>query len=169
MANDHTSLITDGVVGPYTVTYGGSDLGILEDAAQIEFTPASDLITGDNLGDTPQDGVYRGISAFFVSMVLQQYNAPGAASAFWPWSSTLWDVGLVGKLMKSFGAALVLTAVSGTTATPTTITMDEAILAPGVPIQMLFGNRLRNVPLRFLILPTVVSGTPDTVQFIETS
>ena len=144
------------IAGPYTVTYNALALGIMQDAPSIEITSAADEIIGDNLGDTVQDGVYRGGNCF-VDLVLQEFDAAGAAGAFAPFAD--WGkVGQPGKLLSSFAKALVFTAVAGTTSTPATVTANKAILAPGFPVRMLYGTRLKNVPLRFQLLP---NGSPE--------
>ena len=146
------------IAGPYTVTYGGNALGVIEDAPALEMTASVDPISGDNLGDSIQDGVYRGGNLYF-DMVLQEYNAAGAAAAFWPYGA-LGVMGQVGRLLTAVDAALVLTAVAGTSAsaTPATITATNAVLAPNFPVRLLFGSRLRNVPIRFQLLPYTDSG-----------
>lgn len=145
------------IAGHYTVTYNAQTLGIVEDAIQLEITPAVDPIVGDNYGASVQDGVYRGGNCF-IDMVLQEFNATGALDAFWPFADTFGKLGVVGTLLSSFAAALVLTAVSGTTATPATLTADKAVLAPNFPIRTLWGTRLRNVPIRFQLLPYLDTG-----------
>jgi hypothetical protein len=149
------------ISGPYTLTYGASPLGIIEDAASLEITPSEDGIQGDNYGDSIQDGVYRGGNCY-LDLVLQEYNAAGALSAFWPFHATFGHMGQVGTLKSSFAAALVLTAVSGTPAAsaPATLTANKAVLAPNFPLRLLFGSRLRNVPLRFQFLPYLVTSAP---------
>lgn len=145
------------IAGPYTVTYNSNSLGVIEDAPQIEVTPSVDGIVGDNYADSIQDGVYRG-GNMYCDMVLQEYNAAGALAAFWPFADAFGKLGQVGTLLSSFAAALVFTAVTGTTATPATVTADKAVLAPNFPIRLLFGSRLRNVPLRFQFLPYLDTG-----------
>lgn len=158
------------IAGPYTVTYNAKALGIVEDAPALEFTNSVDRITGDNLGDSLQDGVYRGGNCF-IDMVLQEFNAAGALEAFWPWSDDAGEVGIIGKLLNDFDAALVLTAVAGTSAAAvggwSPFTATHAVLAPGFPIRLLFGSRLRNVPIRFQLLP-YDSGGGNNVWFIPT-
>lgn len=140
------------IAGPYTLTYNAQTLGIVEDAINMELTPVVDPIVGDNLGGSIQDGVYRG-GNMYLDMVLQEYNAAGALAAFWPYADAYGKIGTPGVLLSGVAKALVLTAVAGTTATPATITANKAVLAPNFPVRMLFGSRLRNVPLRFQLLP----------------
>lgn len=160
------------IAGPYTVTYNSQVLGIIEDAWSLEITPSVDSIQGDNLGDSVQDGVYRGGNCF-LDFVLQEFDAAAARLAFWPYNSIFGDVGQVGTLQSSFAKTLVLTAVAGTTAFtegPKTITStDNCVLAANFPIRMLFGSRLRSVPIRFQLLPydhTHSGGTAQPVFFV---
>jgi hypothetical protein len=92
-------------------------------------------------------------------MVLNEYNAAGAAAAFWPFAATFGQMGVVGALLSTYSAALVGTAKAGTNATPSTITFTNAVLAPNYNLSLLFGSRKRNVPLRFQILPYDNAGT----------
>jgi len=145
------------VAGPYTVTYDGDSLGILEDAAPLDILNSQIEITGDNEGDTIQDTITRG-NRLYLEMVLQEFDAAGAAAAFWPWSATFGVLGQVGRLGTGIALPLVLTAVAGTTATPATITCSKALLAPNFNVRTLIGTRLRQVPIRFLLFPYTHSG-----------
>lgn len=140
------------IAGPYTVTYNGNSLGILEDAAPLDMLNSQIEITGDNEGDTIQDTILRG-NRVYMDMVLQEYDAAGAAAAFWPWNAAVGTLGQAGRLGSSIAQALVLTAVAGTTATPASLTFSKALLAPNFNVRTLFGTRLRQVPIRFMFLP----------------
>lgn len=146
------------IAGPFTITLGGSAIGIVEDAPSLEITPSVDTIRGDDMGDSVRDGVYRGGNCF-VDMVLQEYNAAAAATALWPYAAE-GVMGDVGDLLTDHDAALVFTKIAGTSALPaTTRTFTSAILAPNFPVRYLMGSRLRNVPIRFQCLPYDDSGT----------
>lgn len=144
------------IAGGYAVLLGGSTVGQIQDGCLLEQTLNGEPIRGDNYGDTIQDFVFRG-GDVFMNMVLTEYNATAAKTAFWPWSTT-WgkiDDGVIGKLGTALAAVLLLTAVSGPSAAsaPATFTANKAILAPGFPVQMLFAPRLRTVPIRLQLLP----------------
>lgn len=153
------------IAGPYTVAYNALALGILEDGITLEATQSTEAITGDNLGDSIQDAVYRGGNVF-LDMVLQQFDAAGAQSAFWPYEFANWgNVGQIGTLSSDWSKPLVLTSVAGTSAVPAVLTVPNVILAPNYPVRMLFASRLRNVPIRFQVLPTPrSSGDPDPYE-----
>jgi hypothetical protein len=91
-------------------------------------------------------------------MVLQEYNAAGARAAFWPYNASFGVLGQAGVLASTYAAALVMTAVAGTNATPASLTFNKAVIAPGFSTRLLFGSRLRNVPIRFLMLPYEATG-----------
>lgn len=144
------------IAGPYTLTYNSQSLGIIEDAAALEFLNSMQPIVGDNYGDVIQDAVVRN-GNMYLDFVLQEYNVAGARAAFWPYSSTFGIMGQSGVLLSSYSQALVLTAVAGTSASsaPASLTFTNCVLAPGHNLRLLFGSRLRNVPLRMLALPYV--------------
>lgn len=146
------------IAGHYTLTYGGSSLGIIEDALELELQHSVDEIRGDPLGDTIIDGVYRG-GNMYLNFVLQEADAAGVAALIWPYNATFGVVGTPGVLMTSVDAALVMTQLAGTTSTPASLTFTSCILAPNFPIRMLYGTRLRNIPIRMLCMPFV-----DTVN-----
>ena len=147
------------VAGPYTSTLAASALGITENGFELTHRDEADIIRGDNLGQTDQDWVYRG-GQTLLNTVLQEYDAAGALAAFWPYHATFGRHGQAGVLGSSVAAALVLTAVAGTTASaaPATLTITLAALDPGFDWRMLFAARLRNVPLRMKALPNNNAG-----------
>ena len=146
------------IAGAYTVTYGGNVLGQIEDGIETEFTMQSEDIRGDNLGDTIEDGVYRGGDCF-VNFTLTEFNATAAQAAFWPWHAIWGKYGLVGRLLSGMSSTLILTVVAGTTAVPAALTFPYAILAKGFPLRLLFAPRNRRVPLRMHALPSTYLGT----------
>lgn len=155
------------ISGPYAWTYGSPGgpvgaaypLGTIEDAPALEMGNEVDPISGDNLGSAMQDGIFRGGSCF-LNLVLQEYNLPVAHYCFHPWATNFGDVGCVGSLLSTYADSLVGTPLSPLCTLGgvlveglKVITFYKAVLAPGFPIRLLFGSRLRNVPLRFAILP----------------
>lgn len=164
------------IAGPYTATYnpalgtsGALSLGITEDGFELEDTPFADIIRGDNLGESIQDGVYRGKDRY-INLVAEEWDLEGLRRAFQPFIdadaiSDIGEVGQVGRLLTNLAGILVLTAVAGTTAAavPATFTANKAIIAPGFPLRSLLATRHRKLPLRFLLLP-YVDGS-DIVHF----
>ena len=146
------------IAGPYTYTLAASSLGISEDGFRLRIANRGDAIRGDNLGASIQDFVYRGAD-LTLETTLQEYDAAGAQSAFWPYDAVLGEHGQAGILASSVAGALVLTAVAGTTAAaaPASLTGTLSVLPPDFNVDLLFAARLRNVPLQFQLLPT---GSP---------
>lgn len=149
------------IAGPSTSTYDTSTLGQIEDGYDLEWVTFADEIRGDNFAQALQEIIYRGTDAA-INYIMLEYNQAGAQKAFWPYHATFGTMGQVGRIVASgIGASaalaksLVLTAVAGTTAAavPATLTGARTILAPGFPIRTLFGNRLRRLPLRQILLP----------------
>lgn len=153
------------IAGPYNWTFGGQSLGVVEDAPRFTARLDTIVVTGDNLGGTIQDVLHRG-GNLYMDMVLQEYNAAGAPNAFWPNEppavSGIDDVGVTQQSWIGCArttAQLIGTKVAGSCAYPEVWTAPQAVLAPDYDISFLMGSRLRNVPISFLLIPTVVGGT----------
>ncbi len=164
------------IAGPYTSTWtpptgAALSLGITEDGFDLEWVMHGEIIKGDNMGDSIQDGVYRGGDAF-ISLTSEEFDAAGLygasgtiAQAFNPASATFGRHGQAGVLFSALAGILVLTRVSAsTTASPVSITANKAILANEYVIRTKLASRLRKVPLRFLLLPYTVSS--NVVWFV---
>lgn len=148
------------IAGPYISTHDGNDFGFIEDGFDVEFSAdGKDLITGDNLGGSVQDGVYRG-GQCFVSFTMMEYDKAEVRAMLWPYG-VLGEVGQVGRLDTNLAAALVLTNIAGTPAfgNPTSFTANKAILAENFPVRLLFASRARRMPIRLRLLPFDDSGT----------
>lgn len=159
------------IAGEYTSTYDAVDLGETEGGFTLENTMLAEPIVADNMGQTVQDLVYQGQSAFisFVSLEPDKAAILEAFHPFWA-SAAVTDMlkisdstNVIGQLGTAVAKALVLTVVANTPAAGTggiaTITLDKAILAPNFPKQLLFATRTRRLPLRFQLLPFDDSGT----------
>lgn len=167
------------IAGPYTATWTppastAKALGITQDGFELEWVMHGEVIKGDNMGDSIQDGVYRGGDCF-INVVCEEFDAAAlyatsgtTAQAFNPASDTFGQHGQAGVLFSSLAGILVLTRVSALTgATPHVITANKAILANEHVIRTKLASRLRIVPLRFLLLPYTVSS--DVVWFVPSS
>ncbi len=157
------------IAGQYTATYKTSALGQTAEGWRCSHQFFKRLITGDTYAQTPQDAVYQGAEVFVQGRLIE-YNATGALGAFWPYSSTIFALGVIGRLdvASSIAGALVLTALAGTpaAAAPATLTFTQAILAEGFPVELLFAPDLREVPLRFRCYPYF--ATPNQVFGVTT-
>lgn len=147
------------VAGPYTATFAASSIGTIEEGFDLETTPQKDLIAGSNLGTTVQDGAYLG-GDVFISFTLMEPDLAAVASILWPYGS-LGAIGQVGRLDSNIAAALVLTAVAGTTAADgiASLTASRAILAENFPVRLLFAPRARRVPIRMRLYPFGSAGS----------
>lgn len=68
------------IAGPYTATWGGATIGVVEDGFELEQIQFAEPVRGDNLGDSKQDGVYRGQDVF-INFVLQEWGVAKLANA----------------------------------------------------------------------------------------
>ncbi len=151
------------IAGRYTATYNALALGVTKEGLRLSHQIFKRMITGDYLGETPQDAVYRGAEVN-IAYTLLEYNAAGAQAAFWPYGANFLELGVLGRLDvgSSIAKPLVLTALSGTPAAgnPATITLPLAILAENFPVELLFAPDVREVPIRQRIYPDVsVAGS----------
>lgn len=143
--------------GPYTWVFNGNTLGVANDAPRYRLIHHVEPVVGDNLGDTIQDGVYRGHDCY-IDIILNEFDLLGARQAFWPWASEFGEIDNVGCRMLTYAKRLEATAIDVTCTTPTYMRFDKAILAPGYEMALLYGSRLRNVPLSLLCLPFLEGG-----------
>lgn len=158
------------VAGPYTVTYGGVAIGIQEGDSglpTLDQQYASEPVANTSAwGKVPIDDVYQGAVPTY-SFTCLEYKA-GPLAAFWPYHATLGRLGTIGVLMYSLAAAMVFTAVAGTSAaaSPATQTLSKVILAPGFSSRLMYGPTLRKIPLRFRVYPYLSGG--NAVFFTQT-
>jgi hypothetical protein len=171
------------LAGTHTVEYGtdGAEepLGTTDGGIELEWTMHAQMFSGDNLGGSIQDGVYRGADVT-VQMTLLQVNPHGVADAYetwkalWPWAddhatpdNQMLQLGRIGKagagldpvgrLASSNGVAgdksLKLTGVTGTPVAGEVFDFHDAKLAAGYPIRLLMRPELRRIPIRFQVYP----------------
>lgn len=152
------------LAGRYTATLNSLALGQTAEGFRLSWQVFKRLITGDAFGEGKQDGIYRGMDLFLAYQLLE-FNAAGALTAMWPYSSTFLDASGVGKMdvVSSLAKALVMTAIAGTpaAATPATMTFPTVALAEGFNVDVLYAPDLREVPIRQRIYPnaSLVFGT----------
>lgn len=153
-------------------------IGQVEDGITIDYTHAFEPIRGDNLGDSIQDGVYRGGDCF-MDLTCLEWNLALISNALWPGAddSNTSDAtfanlgkleeGFVGKLISNMGFCVLLTKVAGPNATPAYVYAAKAILAPGYPVRFALAPRLRRLPLRFQLFPYQRGGSPNPYYWFE--
>lgn len=152
-------------VGPYLVSYAGSDIGDVEGVLMLQVTAHAQLVRANRFGDAIIDFITRGATAFAV-MNIKEWTAATKAT-FWPFSGTQGLTGLAGRLGSDIAAALLLTAITGTPAAtlgPVTRTYAKAIYAPEFNKEIVLGAEERNIPLTLLCLPTEVSATTSEIR-----
>ena len=165
------------------------DIGITENGFDLEINYFMEEITGDNLGATVQDVIYRGGNCF-LSCVLEEWDRPyiraegedprtdGSTRLLSMFSGkmgtdpvlndygTLGEVGIVGRLGSQIPnvqgtTQLRLTSTTDTAAegNPAHFYADRAIIAPGFSARINFNSRLRKIPIRFQLLPSGSAGS----------
>lgn len=150
------------ISGPFTATYASVALGVFEGDSGLptieRVDSAEDVGNTSAYGKAVIDSIFQG-SNFTCQFTCLEYKS-GPLSAFAPYHATFGAMGTVGVLLYSLAAALVLTAVSGTSAsaTPATLTASKAILLPGFAARLVYGPTLRKVPLRLRLFPYLVTS-----------
>ncbi len=156
------------VVGAYTGTFDSVALGITDEGYELSWEPRLEAIQkSDVYGDAMIDTIYRGVDYFCQTEFMEYKAGPiDAALTF----AALGVVGVIGRLGSNEAEPLVLTATTGTpaAAAPASLTAPLAILAPGSNPRMQFNSRLRTIPVRFVLLPSVVTPFAQPVAFTTT-
>lgn len=149
------------VSGKYSVTWNGAYIGQLKNGFYIRNRLFAEPISGDSGGDSHQDFVDRGSNVYlqFTSLDWDLAVHDAAISIFWPHSASGWGTaGTVGSLYSARAKSLVMTALTGTPAAtvgPVSITVPQAVIAPGQDQELFFGNANRDVPILLQALPYV--------------
>lgn len=147
------------ICGRYSGTFNSVDTGITQNGYELtQDSKAEEVTPTDAYGDSIIDLCYRGGNVY-IQFEGKEYKA-GAITPFWPWG-TLGLMGIIGRLASDVAAAMVLTSTAGTPAAsaPATITASKSILAPNNSSRLLYDSKVRNVPIRLLVLPFSNSGT----------
>ena len=146
------------VAGPYTGTYSGNAIGLVEDGWRIIKNISKEMVTGDLYGDSVLDGVYRGGNVTIICSGLEYATAIAVAYPY----AALGVIGQVGRMDSgsNIAAAIVLTAVAGTTAasSPTSLTSNSVIVTNGYSLELEFASRQRIVPLSLQCYPYNSAG-----------
>lgn len=151
------------ISGAYSGTYNAVAVGITRQGFDLDMTVKQEMIDeSDAYGLTTIDWIYRGGDAF-LQWTSRAYKA-GSYAPFWPFGALgviATTAAPISRLASAIAAATVLTAVANTpaAATPATLTAPLALLAPNYNGKLLFDSRLREVPVRQQLLPSLSSGT----------
>ena len=160
------------IAGKYDATFANVATGQIEDGYEIEHSVSQEDIVGQDMGDSVQDGVYRG-GNMFISFTLLEFSISSAMlSLWWMHSNTLGRMGKIGTLIQqNFAQSLVLTALAGTPAAGGgavgSLTAAKCCWAPNFDVRILFAPRLRRVPLRLRLYP-YSDGASNNVWFSTT-
>jgi hypothetical protein len=150
------------------------NIGVVEDAPEIEWTPQYEEILGDNLGDTVQDLLFRGGNAA-ISLVVQEFGMDAFLALNPYYNRTviptdlnkaigdggMASVGMLSQATEFSNAALVGSFRARATAlhpdfstmVPYQVYFNRITLAPNQPTTFRMGTRLKNVGARFLVFP----------------
>jgi hypothetical protein len=169
----HTGTITMAfIAGAYSAYWGSSEtnntrLGMIEDGFSLSYSKQGELILTDTGGDTPMNGVYKGVD-MTVSFTLTELNLAGVNSLLWPFSATRGQLGTIGRLDSDMAQALVLTRC-GTQANlqPATITFHATLLENGADIMLMHGNRHRKATVVMRVYPVAISAPGTGVSCYE--
>ena len=178
------------------------EIGVVEDAPEEEWNPEFEEVVGDNLGSTIQDLLFQG-GNFFVSLVVQEFGtmAYRALQPFYNRSQVpadlnqamgdggLMSVGMFARAtthdtpsrVADFRLRATALHPDFSSQVPYQIYFNSVTIAPNQPATYRRGSRLKNLPVRFLIMPEYeyrtggnpdpVGGTPDLtgpLQFYQT-
>lgn len=153
------------ISGAFTGTYNAVATGMTRQGHEIEFTLKQETINESDLyGLTTIDAVLRGGDCFYQAE-FREYKAGSLACFTTPFTGAVGGVFSaaepIGRLATGEALALVLTSVAATpaVATPATLTASQALLAEGYPVKLLYDSRLRPVPIRMQLYPSVSTGT----------
>lgn len=140
------------IAGRYSTTYNAVDVGITENGYELQQDAKAELVNQtDAFGESIIDFVYRG-GDVFLQFESKAYKA-GSTTPFWPFGA-LGVMGVIGRLASDLAVATVLSATAGTpaAAAPATLTGTKSLLAPNNPARLLFNSKVRNVPVRLILL-----------------
>lgn len=145
------------IAGPYTATYASADAGDVEDGFDLQLGWSYEELTVDRFGDSVIDSIFRGGNCFlhYVGM-----EATDAQKALNPFGSVLAEIANVGVLMDggNLAAATVLTKVTGSSASPATLTASKAYISGNEQYRMKHAARLRRVPVSLRLNPFLNSS-----------
>lgn len=150
------------IAGPYTVTYGGNSVGLVDDNGfTIGDTPIKEVVKASLYGENLIEKIYLGKKVTCIATFIEW--TANFRSMMHPYNAALGNPGTIGTLDTAYGAALVLTAASGTPAAgtngPATITFHNAVVSDENNIQFALNSGLRKIPILFDIYLTDVTGT----------
>ncbi len=153
------------IAGRYTSTLSGLDLGLTRRGYEVQFQLKAEMIDEtDGYGLTPIDFIQRGAECA-IEMLCREWKAATIGAAWQALTGTFGVLSSVaspiGRLGSDSAQALVLSSTANTPAAsaPATLTATKAILSPNFNVNSAWDSRLRELPLRFLLLPYTSGGS----------
>lgn len=117
--------------GPYTFTYGGSSIGLMErDTQALEVTPLWEILNNSHSYAMNKIGALQMGADVSIRMSLRYWSST-VKGLIWPWSATWGTMGQDGRDAFDLASAGVFTVVSGTpaaTAGPASVTAAKCII-----------------------------------------
>lgn len=175
------------VAGSYLIGFNSKVCGQTAEGLRFERNMFKRLITGDWMGEAPQDAIHRGQEctsmvefiewdAAAMFDIMNPLNGSGVTDIVNGYPGVL-DVGhgiCKSLVLTSLLTATIINANGGTGASsinPLTRTLARTTRAEGYPIQELFASDLRTLPVKFRHYPTQrtqSSGTGGGVYGVDT-
>jgi len=147
------------ITGAYNGTWDGDAIGCSEDGFLLRSSVEKESVIGDCYGGTVVDMIYRGLNCF---LTVRSIAAATAQLMINPYGTDIGAIGTIGRLDSALGAAISLSAVSGTPAANAadlgTLSAAVAALAEGFESQINFNTRARYVPLTWRLLPSTITA-----------
>ena len=147
------SLFTTPAYGPFSNTWGGNDIGLVEGPHVINKRPHARDVRAQLYGDTIIEGIYAGAEGF-ATVVAKEWDTD-ALNLMWPFDTNFLELGVIGRLMSDIAKAWVLTPVTGSTAATNgwTWTFNKAIISPEHNLEIIKGVEEHNVPVVMRLYP----------------
>lgn len=153
------------IAGRYSAVFNSNDLGITHDGYELQHdAELEDVSETDAYGLTVIDSVYRGGNCHL--QCRSKAYKTGSKAAHWPFGGvTLGGVVTaavpIGVLASAIASATVLTSVANTpaAAAPATLTASLTLLAKNANLSLMFNSKLREVPIRLRLYPSLVTTT----------
>lgn len=156
--------------GPYTVTYKGSAVGLMEGPIRHQQNLIGLPVRASLYAQNILDYIVQGGGVFAV-ITVKEWTA-AAKALMWPFNASHGIFPLTGTLINQFFGTLVFTALAGTPAAtvgPVTRSYEIAGLLPGHNLDVTFGPTERNVPVVVCSLPEQNSSTVGQPKyFVDT-
>lgn len=165
------ALVDNLTAGKYAMTYNSVDMGLLKEGAMLDLQNAQDILDkSDAFARSVIETFYQGANAFLQVTALRWFA--GVKTPFWPWGNlgeVFTNASVPGIRGSDTASAIVMTAQTGSPAAtegPATLTASKSLLAENFNQQLLFDSRLREMPIRFRLIPYASAG--KTIHFSTT-